>query len=134
VQREQNVIVTSASSAAGGDALSHRRAVRLVGVGKCTVLQTKSVYGAYYTLSTWTDAVPGAGTAVVRALVALEDVDEHARVRVVVDRARAAGGGARCHRRTVGLVGVLERAGDVLPGAGAARVGALVALHKCVSG
>jgi hypothetical protein len=71
---------------------------------------------------------------VVRALVALEDVDEHTRVRVVVDRARAAGRGARCHRRAVGLVGVLERAGDVLPGAGAARVGTLVALQKRVSG
>jgi hypothetical protein len=65
---------------------------------------------------------------VVRALVALEDVDEHTRVRVVVDRARAAGRGARCHRRAVGLMRVLERAGDVLPGAGAARVRALVAL------
>jgi hypothetical protein len=65
---------------------------------------------------------------VVCTLVALEDVDEHTRVQVVVDRARAAGRGARRHRRAVGLVRVLERAGDVLPGAGAARVGALVAL------
>jgi hypothetical protein len=66
---------------------------------------------------------------VVRALVALEDVDENTRVQVVVDRARAASRGARCHRRAVGLVGVLESAGDVLPGASAARVGALVALE-----
>jgi hypothetical protein len=93
-----------------------------------------SVCGASHTLSTWTDAVPGAGPAVVRALIALEDVDEHARVQVVVDRARAARRRARRHRRAIGLVRVLERTGDVLPGAGAARVGALVALHKCVSG
>jgi hypothetical protein len=70
---------------------------------------------------------------VVRALVALEDVDQHASVEVVVDRARAASRRASRGGRAVRLVRVLERARNVLPGAGAAGVGTLVTLERKVS-
>jgi hypothetical protein len=80
-----------------------------------------------------TYAVPGAGAAVVRALVALEDVDQHTGVEVVVDRARAASRRASRSGRAVRLVRVLECARDVLPSAGAARVGTLVTLERKLS-
>jgi hypothetical protein len=79
-------------------------------------------------IMTGTHVVPGASTAVIGALVALEFVDEDAIITVVVDRARTARGRARRIRRAVRLTGVLENAGLIKPGAGATGVGALVSL------
>jgi hypothetical protein len=74
--------------------------------------------------------VPGASAMGVRALVALELVDEHTVIQVVVRRAHAARRGAGSDGRAVRLMRVLERARLVVPGTGAVRVCALVALQK----
>jgi hypothetical protein len=74
--------------------------------------------------------VPSASTRWVSALITLELVDKDTGVVVVVDRALATGGGARCYRRAVGLVGVLKCTGLVGPGASTALVSALVTLKK----
>jgi hypothetical protein len=57
-----------------------------------------------------TNRVPGAGAASIGALVALEGVDQHSSIVVVVERAGATRRRAWCRRGAVGLHGVGEGA------------------------
>jgi hypothetical protein len=62
-----------------------------------------------------TYVIPSACTSSVCTLKALETVDEHTVVQVLVDRAHAARGRARHVVRAVGLLGVLQLARVVGP-------------------
>ena len=92
--------------------LDARRAVALLWVLQIAVLdtQTSQCQGDFVGRDTY--EVPGAGTAVVGALVPSELIDQHTGIAVQVGRAAATAIGAAWFIvRAIGLVGILEDAG-----------------------